>query len=138
MFDFAVSTPANTTQAAAQRTDMALEVGVINLVHIAFPAGPQGLLHVVIERGGSTLWPRNRADGFAWDNFTIAFNPMYEIEAAPELLTALTWNDDDTFAHQATLRFNVVPFEVAFPPRPEIGILQQLTGMFTSRRRGGG
>lgn len=136
MFDFAVSTPANTTEDAPQRTDLDLVRGVIDLVHVAFPPGPQGLLHVQIEQGGSALWPRNPGDGFAWEDFTIEFNPRHEITSDPAQLTAVTWNDDDTFGHQVTLRFNVVPREFIFPERADVPLLQSIAGMLTGRRRG--
>lgn len=135
MFDFAITTPANTTQAAPQRTTLELERGVIDLVHIAFPPGPQGLLHVEIRQGDSQVWPRNGQDGFAWDNFTIPFNPRFEISTSPAELVAVTWNDDDTFAHQVTLRFNIVPRELVFPDRQELSLLQSITGVLTGRRR---
>lgn len=135
MFDFPITTPANTTKADPVRTDLKLHVGVIDLVHVAFPPGPQGLLHVTIERGGSLLWPRNEGDGFAWDDFTIVFNPIYELEDEPLTLTAVTWNEDDTFSHQVNVRINVQRRELCLPQHPEVGLLEQLTTRLFGRRR---
>lgn len=126
MYDFAITTPANTTKAAPQRTDLPLRPGIINLVHVAFPPGPQGLLHVTLERAGSLLWPENEGDGFAWDSFTIIFRPLYSLLAEPVTLTAVTWNLDDTFAHQVNVRFSVQSPELALPQHPEAGMLEAL------------
>jgi len=134
MFDFAVSTPANTTEADPQRTDMPLVRGVIDQVQVHFPPGPQGLLHAVIYRAGSPLWPRNVGDSFASDDFPIVFSPFYELEAEPLQLTAVTWNEDDSYAHQVNIRFNVVPRDLVFPDRAELGILEQLRRAILGRR----
>lgn len=137
MYDFPISTPANTTKAAPQRTLLTLHAGVIEQVHVAFPPGPQGLLHVQLERGGNPLWPNNQDDGFAWDDYTIIFAPAYELSAAPYHLEAITWNLDDTFVHQVTIRVNIVPRELVFPDRAELGILQDITRRLFGRRGGG-
>lgn len=138
MFDFPITTPANTTKAAPLRTDLELIKGVIDQVQIAFPPGPQGLLHVTIERGGSLLWPSNEGDGFAWDDFTIDYGPLYEIEDDPVTLQAVTYNLDDSFEHQVNIRINIVPRELIFPeplPTEELGILQRLERVLLRRRR---
>ena len=118
MFDFAITTAANVTKASPTVTELPLDKGVIDRVQIAFPPGPQGLLHVVIYRGSSILWPRNEGEGFAWDDFTLEFNPFYKLLEEPLGLEARTWNDDDAYEHQVTIRFNVVLEEIIFP-RPE-------------------
>ncbi len=137
MFDFAVTTPANTTKANSQRTELPLRMGVIDLVHVAFPPGSRGLLHVFIERGGSLLWPENEGDGFAWDNFTIVFTPKLQLEAEPFTLVAVTFNEDDTFSHQVNLRFSVLAPEVALPQHPEVSVVEKLTQRLFRRGTGG-
>ena len=135
MYDFPVTTPANTTEANPTRTELLLDVGVIDQVEVAFPPGPQGLLHVRILRGASVLWPRNGGEGYAWDDDTLRFNPLYVLEEAPLALEAVSWNDDDTYDHQVTLRFNVVPAEVAFPPRAADSLVERLGDVLLGRRR---
>lgn len=134
MFSFDVTTAANVTKASPTRTSMQLIRGLIDLVEVAFPPGSQGLLHVVIERGGAPLWPNNVGEGYTWDDYTLRFSPLYELAAAPLALYAITWNEDDAFSHRVTLRFNIVPVEVYFPPRPELGILQRLDRLLGRRR----
>jgi len=134
LYDYLVTTPANTTKASPTRTDLPLRRGMIDQVQIAFPPGPMGLLHVVIERGGSPLWPANVGAGFASDNFTIVFNPLYELVAAPLALTAVSWNEDDSYSHQVAIRVNVVPAHLYYPDRQELGILQRLERILLGRR----
>ena len=137
MFDYAITTQPNTTKASPLRTPMPLRKGVITLVHVAFPPGPQGLLHVTIERGGSLLWPENEGEGFGWDNFTIVFEPMLELVAEPFGLVAVTYNEDDTFDHQVNLRFSVQDPLVALPQHPEVNVMERLLSRLFTRGRGG-
>ena len=134
MYDYPVTTPANTTDVNPLRTQIAIVAGVIDLVHVAFPPGPQGLLHVRIERGGSPLWPRNIGAGFAADDFAIMFTPYYEIKAAPLGLEVVSWNDDDTYAHQVNIRINVVPPEVLYREGNMLGILKRIEGLVFGKR----
>lgn len=134
MHDFPITTPPNTTKASPLRTELPLLAGLIDQVQIAFPPGPQGLLHVTITRGSSLLWPVNEGDGFASDAFTIDFNPRLILADEPLDLAALTWNDDDSFSHQVNVRINVVDPELALGISPELGILQRLERTLFGRR----
>ena len=135
MYDFEVTTPANTARSDPTRTDMQLHKGVIDLVQIAFPPGPQGHLHVLIERGDSVVWPRNEGAGFVADRETITFAPFYELDDEPLTLEAVTWSDDDTFPHTIHIRLNVVPREIAFPSRPELPLITKMAGLLFGRRQ---
>lgn len=135
MFDFPITTPANTTKADPQRTELRLRAGVITLVHIAFPPGSQGLLHVTVERAGSLLWPENEGDGFASDNFTVIFTPLYDLQAEPVTLTAVTYNLDDTFAHLVNIRISVQESAIALPQRLDLGVLERLFTRLFRRNR---
>lgn len=127
MFDFTVTTPANTTKANPQRTPLPLRKGVIVLVHVAFPPGPQGFLHVLIHRGGATLWPENEGEGFVSDDFTIPFTPMLSLGSEPLTLTAVTYNLDSVHSHLVNLRFSVLDPEIALPQQLQAGVLQRLS-----------
>lgn len=133
MYDFQITTPAATAKSSPQRTELVLTTGVIDQVQIAFPPGPSGLLHVLIQVGSSTLWPRNEGEGFAWDDFTIDFRPLYELRNPP-VLEAVTWNEDDFYEHLVTIRINLIPPELAFGSGEELGILQRLERAIFGRR----
>jgi len=134
MFRFAITTPVNTTKADPLVTELPLRPGVINLVHVAFPPGPVALAHVAVYRAGSLLWPTNDDDGFAWDNFTLTFNPLERLEVEPFSLQARTWNEDDTFEHLVVLRMNVLPLDIADQAGEELTILQRLSDRLLGRR----
>lgn len=133
MFVFNITTVSGTTKASPLLTELPLVAGVIEQVQLAFPPGPEGLLHVVIEQGGAALWPRNGDDGFAWNSFTVDFRPLFKLTTEPTLLHARTWNDDDFYDHQVTVRFNIIPEEVAFPPREDLGILRRMERLLFGR-----
>ena len=101
--------------------------GIIHRVDVGFPPGPQGLLHVAIDRDGRQLYPSNPQGNWAWDNLTQQFPTWFELEVEPFTVVARTWNDDDTFAHEVTLQFLILPREILLPPRQETGVLQRLS-----------
>jgi len=91
-------------------------------------------LHVLIEQGGSPLWPRNLGDGFAADDYPITFTPYYELRTGESLLEAVTWNDDDSYAHQVNIRINVVRPEVLYREGSMLGILKRIEGLVFGKR----
>ena len=136
MHRFAITTSANVSKANAKRTLLRVGPGVVDKIDVAYPPGPQGLLHVAIYREGALLWPVNDDDGFAWDDFTLTWNPLYRLDDEPLAFQAFTWNEDDTFAHQVVIRMNIVPLETYFRDREELGILQRLERSLFGRGRG--
>lgn len=133
MYDFAITTPASTAKASPLRTELVLHTGVVDQVQVAFPPGPVGLLHVLIQLGGSTLWPPNEDEGFAWNDFTIVFRPFYELRNPP-ILEVVSWNEDDFYDHLVSVRINIIPHEVVFGSGEELGILQRLERAIFGRR----
>lgn len=107
LFSFTVSTPANTLQAAPQRTVLPLDLGTIVQVEIGFPPGPQGLLHAVILRGQNQVWPTNPQGDFAWDEQVFSWPEDYPLDAEPLELTLVTWNLDDTYAHSVLVQLDL-------------------------------
>jgi len=107
IYRFGITTPANTTSSGKKRTDLKITAGIIHQLDIVFPPGPQGLLHVQINRGLYQIWPSNPDESFAADNDKISFPEHYEITNDPYRLEAYTWNDDDTYAHSLILRFGI-------------------------------
>ena len=99
LFSFQVSTPANTTLASPQRTQLPLDKGTIVQVDIGFPPGPQGLLHAVLLRGENQVWPTNPQGDFAFDHEVFSWPEEYELDGAPLHLDLITWNLDNAFAH---------------------------------------
>lgn len=137
IFVHTVSTPAGTTEASPQRTELSLNLGILHRLDVGFPPGPQGLLHAAIERDGRQLYPSNPQGDFAWDDSIQNYPTWFELEVEPFAVVARTWNDDVTYAHDVTLTFLILPREVLQPPRPEAGILQRLGAVVGGRRPAG-
>lgn len=121
-----VSTPAGTLESAPQETELGLGYGILHRLDVAFPAGPQGLLHVAIDRDGRQLYPSNPQGNFAWDDEYIPNPVWFSLEHEPFAVVARTWNDDDELAHQVTLQFLILPREILQPAREDAGLLSRL------------
>jgi len=108
IYDFEISTPANTARTAPVETTLELTPGVIHKLDILFPPGPAGLLHMVIMRELTQLWPSNPDGNFASDDEVISYPEYYDLLEAPHELQAVTWNEDDTYDHIVHVRFGIL------------------------------
>lgn len=94
---------------------MIVAPGVIHLLEIQFPPGPQAYLHLTINHGLSQLWPSNPEEDFASDSVTIRTREFYELPSKETELKFHTWNLDDTYEHSVIIRIGILPKAVIAP-----------------------
>lgn len=110
-----INTPKKTSKANAVDTRLRLNAGIIHHVEIMFPGRCAGLAHVQILHGGHPLYPLNPDESFSGDGVTIKFDDYYELGAGDNVLTILTWNDDEGYDHAPHICVGVLPKWVAAP-----------------------
>jgi hypothetical protein len=132
-----VTTPANTAEASPLVTPLELDYGIVHRVEISFPPGAAGLLHLQIRYALHQVWPSNPGGSFAWDSDSYEFDEFYPLETVRPVLDLVTWNLDDTYAHDVDVRLGLLPREAIQPERAEVGLLQELTRRLLGRRAGG-
>ncbi len=123
-FEFSITTPALTTQAAPIRTTAQLKPGLINQVDAIFPGGCAALMHFQVLYQLFQIFPSNPNSSFASDNEKISWNDAFVMEHPPYQVTVVTWNNDDLYEHTLKLRFAM--FAEKIPAPPEIPIAGQL------------
>lgn len=106
-YSFNLTIPANTDKINAVNQVCKLTYGIIRHVAIGFPPGPKGLAHIVIYRYEHQVWPTNTDGSFAWDNHTIEFTEEFDLTERPHTLSLRGWNEDDTYPHTITVRFEL-------------------------------
>lgn len=106
-YDFTITIPKNTLKSKPIKANCKLTYGIIQHVSIAFPPGPKGLAHLVINRFEHQVWPTNPGGSFAWDCYTIEFSEEFDLTTNPHTLTLIGWNDDDEHQHTITVRFEL-------------------------------
>ena len=109
IYDFNLSTPANTSFANRQIETLELSKGVLIQLEVVFPAGCRGLLHVTISNALHQVFPTNSESNFSSDNESISFKENFIIKDTDKKLYANTWNLDDTYEHSVIIRFGIVP-----------------------------
>lgn len=129
-YEHAVTTPANTPKASPLQTEIVLAPGVVRFVELQFPRGCVGLVHARIRDELHQVWPTNPDGDIASDDARIAWSEEWPITNVEGRLILETWNDDDSFPHTVTFRFNVL--EEAFWQRQQaaIGALDYLARWF--------
>lgn len=104
---------ANTDQDNVVEETVKLTHGVITYVEVEFPPGCAGLVYCYIRRALHQVWPTNPEGKFRTDGRAIVWNDYYEMFEAPLELIVGGWNEDDTFPHAITFRFEITSKEIA-------------------------
>jgi len=112
-YNFDLLIEANTPESAPAELDVKLSHGVITHVEVEFPPGCAGLVHAYVHQAIHQVWPTNPDGKFATDSQRLVWYDYYELFQAPYQLTIAGWNEDDTFDHQLTFRFEVTPQDIA-------------------------
>jgi len=98
-----IFTSSNTLAAVPLVTTLQLARGQITKLLVAFPPGPVGLLHVIIKDKGWQIAPWSLGQDLAGDDYAYEMTTQYPLIVEPYELTVITWNEDDSYAHQVTI-----------------------------------
>jgi hypothetical protein len=102
--------PLNTPATAPVASEFWLTQGRLKGIHIGFPRGCYGLVHVQIYHKGVQICPWITTESLHWDNHTYVFPYDYPLTAAPFYLEAVLWNLDDSFNHTIDVGFELLPY----------------------------
>jgi hypothetical protein len=109
IFVSAIKTTHLTTKAAPLITPIPITKGKITQVMVFFPPGVNALAHIKVLYGLYQLFPGNEQGDFAGGDVLINWVEDVDITADPTMLTAVTWNDDDTYDHTITVHVVMTP-----------------------------
>ncbi len=98
-----ISTAANTTAASPKKTVVTVTEGIVYHLKLYFPPGPSGLLHVQIFDATYQVFPTTLGESFVGDNQRFDFDVLYPKDDQPFQLAVVTWNLDDTYAHEVSV-----------------------------------
>lgn len=82
-----------------------------------FPAGPAGLLHLVVLRGLHQILPVNQGSNYALNDCVVPLFLDLALDQPPFALDALTWNESTDNEHTLTLALVLAPFADLSPRR---------------------
>lgn len=130
-FDFTI--PRNTPATALVELQVEIDTGRIIAVEIQFPRGCYCLVHVAVLHELHQLHPTN-TDGFiAAEDARIAFQEDIDFTQPPYTLTLAGYNEDDSFDHTITFRFNLLPAAAVEQQSQVVRALQYLFNWFSQR-----
>lgn len=109
IFTAAISTPANTSKDAPVTTAIQIVFGTITNVKVFFPPGVNALAHIKLLYGLVQIFPSNEQADFAGGDVMFDWPEDIDITAEPTQITAVTWNDDDTYPHTITVHIVMQP-----------------------------
>jgi hypothetical protein len=109
IFVAAITIPKNTTKGNPQLTQIPIAFGKITQVMVFFPPGLNGLAHIKLLYGLQQLFPGNEQADFAGGDVLINWAEDIDITHEPSKLTAVAWNDDNTYDHTITVHVVMTP-----------------------------
>jgi len=86
--------------------------GLVYKIEIAFPPGPEGTAHVVINDGGLQVWPSTPGIDFASDDYTISFDDTYLKTDDPLEFQVYGYNTDESNPHTIQVRIGMVAKDI--------------------------
>lgn len=126
-YEYDVTVPKNTPAAAPVRQEVKLTVGKVVAVHVQFPPGCAGLVHLAIDRATHQVWPGNPDASIKADGAIVSWLEDYDLDDVPFGFTLRAWSPGARFPHTVTVRFGLLPFAVVREPSPELTALQRIT-----------
>ena len=100
MFWFVEDIPKQTSKVNPIVKTWELDYGFINLLLIIIPAGASGLTGIRILKGTSQIEPRNTGEYIIGNNLELRIPMAIEMYDRPFNLTAVMYNEDDTYDHK--------------------------------------
>src|SRR3989304_5388170 len=101
--------PANTPASLPVTTTVGLTYGRIEQVSILFPAGPSGLVNLVVLYHERQIFPTSPEQTFIGDDHVITFPESFPVHALPFEVTLVAWAPGSTLAHTIYADFSVEP-----------------------------
>lgn len=112
LFVYSLTVPADTTEVDPVTSTVSIAHGVLRHVSVSFPPGCAALCRVAVLYHESQIIPANRSEYLAWDALTISWPEEVPIHTVPYQLKLVGWNEDDTYPHTVTFRFDILEPEV--------------------------
>jgi len=108
LFRYSLTIPAGTTEAEPETDTVRIVHGILRHVSISFPPGCAALAHVAVLQHRHQIIPSNAGEYLAWDALTIDWPEDIPLAEVPYRLTLVGWNEDDTYPHTGTFRFDIL------------------------------
>lgn len=130
-YNFELEIPEMNEEVGQAELEMPMTYGVITRVSIAIPRGHAGLAHLKIFYHESQLYPLNRDGDYHGDRMDVTFDEFQPILAAPFMLKAKGWNEDETYKHKFLMNFTLLRPEELEREIPDVSIkaMRELLGL---------
>jgi hypothetical protein len=126
LYEFDVTSPANTAASAPTEVLARLNKGLVTQVQVQIPPGAVGLARGQVWRGNSQIWPSNPGGYFKGDDLVLTWDEDYTLADEPLTLRLRVWNIDDTYPHTLTFRFALLGLAEAEERRGIAGLLRRV------------
>lgn len=125
-YSFTITVPKNTPSSAKKETELNLSHGVITKVIFRPRPGHAALCHAQVFYRRHQIFPTNLDDDLHGDTFPVEWEEYFEMFEPPHILTVLSWNDDDTYAHTFDISFAILPRKAIIA----LAIVDAIKGLF--------
>lgn len=133
-----INTLKDTAKTAPKKTTIHVTKGLVYKVEFYFPRGSAGLMGLAVFDGLFQVWPSSVGEFFIGEDHVISFDDMYLKEVEPFEFQCYTYNTDDKYPHEVSVRIGLVSKEVFqaryLPYKSELLFTRVLTQMQAERQ----
>jgi len=133
LFEYPLTVPADTAEAAPVTLDAVLAAGTVIRVDVQFPAGCSAMVYVSIWRSEHQVWPVNLDEAIAGEDAIVSWPESYDLDDEPFGFEVRGWSPGATYDHKITLRFALLSLEEAQSSRGLPGLLRRIAALFLGR-----
>ena len=105
----------------------------MHTIYVTIPPGSAALVHAQLRASSYFILPRNEDKSIVGEHVNVPYSEWLELKSAENDLTLVTWNEDDTYAHDVRMLIGVLPKVVAAAEEDYIKTLRQFMRLFKRR-----
>lgn len=105
----------------------------MHTIYVTIPPGSKYLVHLQLRKASYFILPRNEDKDITGQHVNVPYSEWFEMRAAENTLTLITWNTDAKKAHRVRLLIGVLPKVVMEMPDRFVKALHLWTRMFMRR-----
>jgi len=112
--------------------------GLVYKVEFYFPSGSAGLMGVAVFDGMYQVWPSSVGEFFKGEDQMISFDDLYLKEAAPFEFQCYTYNEDEKYPHEVSVRIGLVSkevFQARYLPSKSAEVFKQVLAQMEAERQ---
>jgi len=125
--------PANTAYADRRETSIKVSGGILHSIYVTIPPGSKTNANLQLRKASYFILPRNEDKSITGEHINTLYREWFEMQAAENTLTLVTWNTSTNNDHTVRLLVGVLPKAVLEVEEQYLKTLRMFMNLFRRR-----